>query len=208
MGITKKQKEVLDYITEYLDDYGYSPTQNEIKEHFGLKSLGSVQRYIKYLMDGGHLESDANARRGLRPTSTEAQYHMSHMPTEIEIPLYGQVAAGSPIEAINDTNEMVSVPAHYIKKHQDYFALTVNGDSMIEDGIFDSDLIICKHQKEAQVGQTVIALINNEATVKKFYPKKSTIELHPANERLNPIVVNKSEVQIAGILVGLLRSYD
>jgi repressor LexA len=202
MSITKKQKEVYDYICHYLSLNGYSPTQVEIKEHFQLKSLGSVQRYIKYLADAGYLQGESNAKRGLKPASDVAPN------PEVEIPLYGHVAAGAPLQTINDNNETISVPSHFIDSKSKYFALTVKGDSMIEDGIFDRDIIICRHQKEANKGQTVIAVIDNEATVKKFFPKSNVVELHPANSALAPIIVKKEKVQIAGILVGLVRKYD
>ena len=142
MSLTKKQKQVYDYIKDYLDGNGYSPTQVEIQEHFGFKSLGSVQDYIKYLKNAGYLESDTNSVRGLNPVDP-TQDQTSDART-IEIPLHGRVAAGNPIEAY-EGNEMVDIPASMIGQGQHY-ALTVCGESMIEDGILDGDLIIIKKQ--------------------------------------------------------------
>ena len=202
MSLTKKQKQVHDFISEYILDNGYSPTQVEIKEHFGFKSLGSVQDYIKYLKNAGYLESDTNSVRGLTPIDPTQQHST---PLAIEIPLHGKVAAGNPIEAF-EGNEMIEVPASMIGRGN-YFALTVNGESMIEDGILDGDLIVVKNQEVAENGETVVAVINNEATVKRYFKKNKVIELHPANSSMSPIVVNDGDFNIKGVLVGLYRSY-
>jgi repressor LexA len=200
MSLTKKQKQVFDYICEYLDANGYSPTQMEIKDHFCFKSLGSVQDYIRYLKGSGHLQNDPNSVRGLKPVIEDTNDGSS-----LDIPLHGKVAAGNPIEAIEGT-ETVSVPASMIGTGN-HFALTVNGESMIEDGILDGDLIIVKEKKHANNGETIVATINNEATVKRYYKKSKQIELHPANSSMSPIIVNDGDFQIKGILVGLYRSY-
>jgi repressor LexA len=200
-SITKKQKEVFDFISDYSNTHGYAPTQKEIKEHFGLKSFGSVQRYLKYLVNAGYLECDWNARRGIRPSkNTQSENN--------EIPLLGLVAAGNPIEAIENPEETVSVPPQLLKSGSRYFALTVQGESMIEDGILEDDIIICRHQNTANQGQTVVAVVDGEATVKNYYRKRSAIELHPANSSMSPIIVNSGTFQIAGVLVGLLRRYE
>lgn len=200
MSLTKKQKQVYDYICEYLDKYGYSPTQVEIKEHFGFKSLGSVQDYIKYLKNSGHLTNDPNSVRGLKPAQEETTDS-----SVVAIPLHGKVAAGNPIEAM-EGHENVEIPA-YMVGTGNHFALTVSGESMIEDGILDGDIIIIKEKQHASNGETVVATINNEATVKRFYKKSKSIELHPANSSMSPIVVQDGDFQIKGILVGLYRSY-
>ncbi|MBD63834.1 MAG: repressor LexA [Halobacteriovoraceae bacterium] len=205
MSLTKKQKQVFDYISEYVDENGYSPTQVEIKEHFGFKSLGSVQDYVRYLKNAGFLENDPNSVRGLTPVDPNSSTAQA-----IEIPLHGSVAAGNPIEAM-EGDQTIEVPVAMVGKGTHY-ALTVSGESMIEDGIFDGDIIIVKESRTAVNGQTVVATINNEATVKRYYKKSKAIELHPANSSMSPIVVNGSDVdggdfQIRGILVGLYRSY-
>jgi repressor LexA len=206
MGITKKQKEVLDYITHYISQNDYAPTQKEIKEYFELKSFGSVQRYLKYLKEGGFLTQNWNAKRGLTVIPNEAS---SHPNENIELPLLGKVAAGIPLEEIDHPEETVSIPPSFLKGSGKHFALTVKGDSMIEDGILSGDTAIIKFQNQAQSGQTIVAVVEGEATLKKFYPKKNTIELHPANSTMKPFVYGPEDgqVQIAGILVGLLRVY-
>lgn len=201
MSLTKKQKQVYDYIVEYLDENGYSPTQMEIKEHFGFKSLGSVQDYIRYLKNADYIENDTNSVRGLTPVG----YGQNTGESSLEIPLHGKVAAGNPIEAMEGT-ENISVPASMVGKGSHY-ALTISGESMIEDGILDGDVIVVKEQKNASNGDTVVAVIENEATVKRYYKKKNAIELHPANSSMKPIIIENGDFQIKGVLVGLLRSY-
>jgi repressor LexA len=201
MSLTKKQKQVYDYICEYIEENEFSPTQMEIKEHFGFKSLGSVQDYIRYLKSAGYLTNDPNSVRGLTPASQQT----SSSEDVMEIPLHGKVAAGNPIEAM-EGSEMISVPTAMIGKGTHY-ALTISGQSMIEDGILDGDVIIVKEQNNAHNGDTVVAVIENEATVKRYYKKKNRIELHPANSTMQPIVVDGGDFQIKGVLVGLIRAY-
>lgn len=202
--LTKKQKMVFDYICDYLVENGFSPTQTEIQAHFGFKSLGSVQDYIKYLTNAGYLKNDANAVRGLEPVGISTG--LPSVQTTVDIPLLGNVAAGTPIETI-EHSDLISVPQHMIKNGHHY-ALNVVGDSMIEDGIFDGDILIVKEQKNASNGETVIAVVDEEATVKRLQKHKNHIELIPANHTLKPIIVPPSKnFEIRGIVVGLLRVY-
>lgn len=203
MSLTKKQKQVFDYIVSYIDRYGVSPTQLEIKEYFNFKSLGSVQDYIKYLKNLGYLHNDPNAVRGLMPMEYDSPTPRIDIS---QIPLYGQVAAGKPIEAI-DGNETIDVPHAMLIKGAQHFALTVNGQSMIEDGIMSGDIIVVKKQNFANNGETIVATIDNEATVKRYYKKLAAIELHPANSSMSPMIIKNGNFQIKGVLVGLLRKY-
>jgi len=212
MGITKKQKEVFDYIAEYCHVNGHSPTQKEIKEHFQLKSFGSVQKYIHYLTRAGYLQSENwNARRGLTPTLEKTKNASNKTATPVdnntEIPLLGMVAAGNPIEALENPSETIAIPPTMLGKAGNYFALKVQGDSMIDEGICDADIIICRQQKTAHNGQTVVAVIDGEATVKNYYTKNNTIELHPANAKYSPIVLSGGDFNLAGVLIGLIRHY-
>lgn len=207
MALTKKQKEVYDYIASYQDHHGHSPTQNEIKDHFGLKSLGSVQKYLQYLNKEGVLETQWNHRRGIEVKSSQNPIVDSDSE---HIPLLGLVAAGNPIEAIENPTNTIAVPRHFLKGGFRYFALTVKGESMIEAGILEGDVIVCRSTKEARNGQIVVAVIDGEATVKTFSQQnKKRLELLPANKNFSPIVVdeNVSDFKIVGTLVGLLRSY-
>ncbi len=208
MALTKKQKEVLDYIHEYYQRNGLAPTQREIKDYFNLKSFGSVQRYIKYLADAGYIENDWNARRGLKVVE-EHLPETTHTHNGLEIPLLGNVAAGNPIEAIENPTETIPIPPGLVSTKGKLFALSVKGDSMIEDGIFEDDIIICRQQNTANRGQTIVAIVEGEATVKHFFKEKNHIELHPANSTMTPIIVSKDEeFNIAGVLVGLIRTYE
>ncbi|MBT3235445.1 MAG: transcriptional repressor LexA [Bdellovibrionales bacterium] len=201
MGLTKKQLEVYDFIKQYHQQEGLAPTQAEIKDHFGFKSYGSVQRYIKYLTEAGMLTSGWNERRGLTPTTDMQE-------SEFEIPLLGLVAAGDPILALENPTETVSVPTTMLAPPHRYFGLTVQGESMIEAGILEGDTLICRQQSSAQQGEIVVAVVEGEATVKKFYRHPDHIELQPANASYSPILVDGGQFQLAGVVAGLLRSYN
>lgn len=214
MGLTKKQHEVYQYIKGYSKKKGYAPTQREIKEHFNLKSYGSVQRYLKYLKGAGLLTNDWNSKRGLtlvedtNQNKVESKPNQSHLPHEMEIPLLGDVAAGNPIEALENPTEHLTVPSGLVQKKGQYFALRVQGESMIEDGILDGDYAIIRAKNQAQAGQTIVAVVDGEATLKKFFKKSKHIELHPANSTMEPIIVEgHQDLKIVGELAGLIRLY-
>ncbi|MFI5391420.1 MAG: transcriptional repressor LexA [Bacteriovoracales bacterium] len=198
MSLTENQKLVLEYIQAYLEDVGIAPTQREIKEHFNLKSYGSVSRYIKSLRDGGFLNVNWNERRGIKVHQTSS--------TLKEIPFYGEVAAGSPLLLNEVPQETIAIPAAMAAGPFEYYALMIKGDSMIEDGILDGDTVIIKKQNTAIIGQTVVCILENETTLKKYFPTKSHVDLVPANSKMAPIRVKK-DFQIAGVLVGLFRNY-
>lgn len=206
MQLTKKQTAFYDFILSYTRENGFAPTQKEIKEFFNFKSFGSVQRYLKYLVDANLIELDWNARRGIKLIGQKKQ---ELDPSQFEeVPLLGDVAAGIPIEAIENPSQSITIPAHMIRSSSKHFALKVKGDSMIEDGIFEEDLIIVKHQATANQGQTVVAVVDGEATVKRYKKHQNKIELIPANSSMDSIWVNPEQnFQIAGVLVGLIRNY-
>lgn len=192
--LTPKQKQVFDFIQNYVSNNGYAPSQSEIAKHFKFRSLGSVQHYMSFLEKQGLLEKSWNARRGvkvLKPSN--------------KLPLLGRVAAGVPIEAIS-TPEDIEVPPFLIEKEAEYFSLQVKGDSMKEDGILDGDYIVVRKQNSPLNGQTIVALIDNEATLKKFYKRNGRIELHPANSSYKPIIVSANQdFKVQGVFVGLVR---
>lgn len=210
MAITKKQKEVFDYICSYSSSNGYAPTQREIKEHFEFKSFGSVQTYLKYLVNAGYLETDWNARRGITLATNDEPARPSQVALSDveEIPWLGDVAAGIPIEAIENPTETIQVPRSMVSKGGSFFALSVIGDSMIEAGILEGDVIVCKHQTQADNGQVVVAVVDGEATVKTLNKLKKGIQLIPANSTMKPFLIESDQdFRIAGVLVGLMRSY-
>jgi len=194
--ITPKQKQVLDFIETHIAREGYSPSQPEIARAFGFKSLGTVQNYLVRLEREGVLAKDRNARRGMRVLRPKQN--------GFELPLAGTVAAGRPIEAV-ETQGTIEVPASMVGPG-DNFVLRVQGDSMVGDGILDGDYVVVRKQASAENGQTVIALIREEATVKRFYRRGPHIELHPANPSMQPILVQDEECfRIEGVVVGVIR---
>ncbi len=210
MPLTPKQKQFIEFIDDFKRKQGFAPSQAEIARHFGFRSLGTVQRYLTRLREQGLLErAPANARRGLAVKSNLAWMEdgdtakMSSR-QRMTLPLLGRVAAGQPIEAIETLNE-IEVPSSLIRRG-DHFALQVSGQSMIEDGILDGDFVIVQKQRTAECGQMVVALVDDAATVKRFYPKKESIELHPANPLYHPIIVRPDQsFQIEGVVTGVIR---
>lgn len=206
MGITPKQKKVLEYIESFSAKKGFAPTQQEIAKHFGFSSLGTVQNYLVRLQREGLLEKTWNAKRSLSTPKiiTPPQPASLDRPV-IELPLLGRVAAGRPIEAI-DQGQTVEVPPSMIKKG-DHYVLKVIGDSMVGDGILEDDYVVVKKEKSVRNGQTVVALWNNEATVKRFFKKGDRVELHSANPKYDPIVVRSlvEDFSIEGVVVGVIR---
>jgi len=214
MGLTKKQYEVLTYIKNYTAKNGYAPTQREIKENFNLKSFGSVQRYLKYLKDAGELTQDWNSKRGLTLVDPEEKKAIKNQMDQSEsfsmtsIPLLGDIAAGIPIEAIEQCDQHITISQDMIRPGFKHYALTVKGDSMIEDGILDGDMAIIRYTNQATKGETIVAIVDGEATLKKYHRNKDNIELIPANQTMKPIqVTSDQDFKIAGKLVGLIRSY-
>jgi repressor LexA len=180
-----RDQKIADFVKNYLRVQGFAPTHRHIQKALKIDHLISVQRSLARLKEN-HVEEKAGNF----------------------IPLVGSVAAGSPIEAI-ENHEPIEVPAWMIKKANTYFVLRVRGNSMIEDGIFDEDLVLIRKQDSAKNGDTVVALINNEATLKRFFRKGDRIILKPANSELKPIEVSKSkDFRIAGICAGVLRGMD
>ncbi len=194
--MTPKQKRLLDFISEYIHLNGYPPSQQEIARHFGFRSLGTVQNYLKRLENEGALQRDWNARRGVRPCRTEIKGS--------EIPFIGLVAAGKPLETF-PIPETLEVPSSMIGKGE-HVVLRVKGVSMIGDGILDGDYIVVRRQETAENGQIIVAMIDGEATVKHLQKKEKSIELLPANPAMKPIRVRRGQdFRIEGVVVGVIR---
>ena len=200
MKLTEKQKAFLGYISRYMDDWGRSPSFEEICSHFGFTSYNTVTTYLKALKRKGYirLPRKKNQKRAIEVIS----------PVEtrrFEFPLLGRVAAGKPIEAVEDM-DVIEVPSSMIGQG-DHFVLQIKGDSMKEDGILDGDFIVVRKQPTAENGETVVALINNEATVKKYYRRKNYVELRPSHTGMEPIIVRKGDFRIEGRVAGIIRHY-
>ncbi len=194
--LTPKQKKVLDFIEAFSEREGYPPSQQEIAAAFGFRSLGTVQNYLVRLEREGVLSRNWNARRGMRVVRPQE--------AGLELPLVGTVAAGKPIEAV-ETPDTLEVPPSMVSRGEN-FVLKVEGDSMIGDGILDGDFVVVRKQAHAENGQTVVALIAGEATVKRLQRKGHRIELHPANPAMTPIIIeNEESFRIEGVVVGVIR---
>jgi repressor LexA len=197
MNLTRRQKEILDFIRNYRNSHGISPTQREIRENFGLSSFGTVQKHLKRLEEKGALSRQWNRSRGISPSVERASSR--------EVALLGYVAAGQPIEPFPD-EERIEVPASLLGKGE-HFVLRVRGDSMIEDGIRDGDYVVVARRETAQNGQTVVALVRGEATLKRYYAEGSRIRLQPANASMKPMTVDMRDVTVQGVVTGLIRNY-
>lgn len=200
MALTKRQREIYDFISEFVKEKGYSPSLEEIAGHFGLASVATVHKHIHHLVEKGMLRKAWNRSRSIEPVE-EARSALS------ELPLLGTVAAGAPIEAIEE-NERISVPCEMAGRPGERFALRVRGDSMIEDQICSGDIVVVERRSEARNGETVIALIDgDEATLKRFYLEGSRVKLVPANHEMEPIEIAAERVTVRGVVRGLLRTY-
>ncbi|MGH7781455.1 MAG: transcriptional repressor LexA [Candidatus Binataceae bacterium] len=200
--LTKRQKQMVDYLENYISQNGYAPTLAEVGEYFGLSSLATVHKHLRNLEQKGFIRRQHNHSRALEMSPANGKSGGGAH----RIVLAGQVAAGTPIEAIEGT-ETISVPEEFIRR-EDTFCLRVKGDSMIEDGIRDGDYIIVESRDSADNGETVVALVGNEATVKKLYRESDgRVRLQPANATMQPIMVDPAELAIRGVVVGLMRHY-
>lgn len=196
-NLTKKQKLILDFITQFIQTNDYAPSYREIAEHFGLSSTATVHEHVKALEDKGLISSSQNAARSL-----EVVNH--RFGKSIELPLAGLITAGEPIEAV-ETNETIAVPQSMIK-NENSFVLKVRGESMIEDGILDGDYVIVERSFYPRNGDVVVALLDNTyATLKKYYREKDRIRLQPANRTMKPIFAKNPAIQ--GIVKGIMRTF-
>jgi repressor LexA len=194
-NLTEKQKRVLEFIEKYSAKFERSPTFEEIQNHFSYKSVGTVHDFITALKSKGYLEKNSRRWNGLGLVKDSSA-----------VPLLGKVAAGRPIQ-YQKFDEKIDIPKSMVTGNMgNFFALQVLGDSMIDEGILEDDYVIVQKQESANNGQIVVALLDDEATIKHFYKKKSQIELHSANTKYAPIIVKpQQDFKIAGILRGLIR---
>lgn len=239
-SLTAKERSVLQFIEAELLAKGISPSYQEICDHFGFASFNSVQNYLKQLSQKGYVSIQQNQKRAIQLLHSAEDFHKNlverlQVPAEpsrghflnqsspknsafedhsrvLPIPFLGRVAAGQPIERISE-NEFIEIPKNLVKSTRDLFALKVEGDSMINEGIFDGDTLIVQSQKVARDGNLVVASIDQEATVKRFFQKtnprdpEKNIELRPSNSRLSSMWYHPAQVEIKGLVKALLRSY-
>lgn len=231
--LTPKEKSVLEFIEEHILSSGVSPSYQEIKDHFGLASFNSVQNYLKQLTAKGYIENPLGQKRAIQvlhsasavqerlqsklvstKTGSQSSQLLQARDEILSLPLLGKVAAGQPIEALK-YDEFVDVPPSMVRNPAKSFALKVQGDSMIEDGIFDEDIILIQKQNTAGNGDIVVATVENEATVKRIYVRakpdsgssQKLVELRPSNSTMQSMWYEPEEVEIRGIVVGLIRKF-
>ena len=200
--LTRRQQEIYDYLRTHLDDFPHPPTLDELCDALGLRSRGSLHKQIQALIEAGLVEPMHNLRRGIRLVEAdEIPAGDSH-----SLPLYGYIAAGRPIEAISNP-EQIEVPSQ-LRTPNPCYVLEVRGDSMIDDGILDGDWVVIEHREQARSGEIVVALVDGEeATLKRLEKGHQEIVLHPANSALEPMRFRPERVQIQGVLVGQMRRY-
>lgn len=202
MPLTKRQKQILDYIQGFISEEGYAPSFEEIAEEFGYSSLATVHEHLSNLERKGYIRKSYNESRSIELVASERES------AAIELPLFGAVAAGLPIEAVQD-QETLSVPRDMVRRQRENYVLRVEGNSMIEEQIRDGDYIVVQAQNTAEDGEMVVALVGGDsATVKKLYREAGgRIRLQPANPTMEPIVVDAADVRIQGVVVGVIRKY-
>jgi repressor LexA len=202
MALTRRQREIYDFICSFIDREGYSPSLEEIGAHFGLSSVATVHKHVQHLVEKGLLRKSWNRSRSVEPVDDAVE----EAPTRT-LPLLGTVAAGAPIEAI-EVQESIAIPQPLLPRSGDAYVLRVRGDSMIEEHICDGDYVVVEGRPDAREGEVVVALLRGEeATLKTFRPRGATVRLEPANAALAPIDVPAEDVQIRGVVRGLVRRY-
>ncbi|HVV86113.1 MAG TPA: transcriptional repressor LexA [Kofleriaceae bacterium] len=222
--LTDRQQQILDFIAESINARGFPPTLREIGEHFGIRSTNGVNDHLKALEKKGYLRREDLKSRAMRPVSMANVVSLAERRRPIgnavpfedltgeaelcEIPIIGRVAAGQPILAVENISDTVKIDRVLVGGHREVFGLRIVGESMIEDGIFDGDYVFVKKTPAARPGEIVVAMIEGEATVKRYYPEGDRIRFQPANSNMQPIIVRKSDfrsVDIIGIVVGVYR---
>lgn len=200
MTLTKRQKQILDYVEAFIAKHGYAPSLTEIGHHFNLHSISTIHKHLVNLEDKGLIKRRWNRARAIELVPSQPK------PEARDVPLAGQIAAGEPIEAIRGT-ELVAVPEDMIGR-RDVYVLRVRGESMVEEQVRDGDLVIVENRTEPRNGEMVVALLDGgKATLKKYYREKGQIRLQPAHPTMKPMFVPEGEVIVQGVVVGLLRKY-
>ncbi|TMQ20622.1 MAG: transcriptional repressor LexA [Deltaproteobacteria bacterium] len=222
-ALTQRQRDILDFISASIVERGFPPTLREIGEHFNIRSTNGVNDHLKALEKKGHLRREDLKSRAMRPVLPDGSGEvvplrrspmgtgvMEVVPTDdmAEVPILGRVAAGQPILAVEQATDTVRIDRVLIGGHREVFGLRIVGESMIEDGIFHGDYVFVKKAPTARAGEIVVAMIEGEATVKRYFPEGDVIRLQPANSNMRPIIVRKDDfksVDIIGVVVGVYR---
>jgi repressor LexA len=201
MKLTKRQKEILDFVSGFINDNGYSPSMEEIADHFHFASLNAVFKHLEAIESRGYLHRDSNRARSIQLSQSSAAGLQN-------LPLFGYVAAGKPIEAVSSP-QTLPIPDYFLPRRGSYYVLRVRGESMIEEHIQDGDYVVVESRKVANPGDMVVALVDEEnVTLKRFYPQGANVRLQPANETLEPMILEAARVKIQGVVVSVMRKYQ
>ena len=202
MPLTKRQREILSFLSSYHEANGYAPSFEEIAEQFNYNSLATVHEHLSNLERKGYIKRNYNESRAIEILPSEAN------PRAVELPLLGLVAEGMPIEAMV-ANETIAVPDDFVRRSGGHYVLRVRGNSMIDEQIRDGDFVVVNERRSVDNGEMVIAMLSGaSATVKKFYRERDgRIRLQPANDLMDPIYVHENDISIQGVVVGVLRRY-
>lgn len=210
MYLTRRQREVFEFIRSFMEENKYSPSLEEIAQGLELSSLATVHKHLTNLAEKGLIKRHWNRGRGIELVNDLSAPNMVQLELDAayKLPVKGTVAAGSPIETFETNQDTFAVPGDMIRNAEDSFVLRIRGDSMIEDGIHEGDLVVVERTGTVRNGQVVVALVNGfETTIKRFYRDGDVVRLQPANSAMEPIMVMAKDVEIQGVLVGLIRRY-
>ena len=200
MILTKRQKQVLDYLRDSIEKNGYAPSLVEISRHFNLNSISTIHKHLLHLEEKGLIRRHWNRARAIEVVASRPN------PEARDVPLAGLISAGQPIEAVR-VNELVAVPEDMIG-HRDVYVLKVKGESMVDEQVREGDYVVVESRAEARNGEMVVALLDGEnVTLKKYYREKEDIRLQPAHPTMKPIYVKENDLKIQGVVIGLLRKY-
>jgi repressor LexA len=203
-GLTKRQRELIDFISDFIASHRYSPSYREIGQHFGFSSLGSVYKHINTLKRKGVLFNESRVSRSV---TTVNEALKSPAPSEMAIPLIGRISAGTPIQTFSQT-EQIHVPSHYVHSADATYALLAQGNSLNEEMIADGDILIVEARQQAHPGETVVALINQQdVIVKKYYPEGDFVRLLSSHSNHHPILLNQNNIAVQAVMICLLRRY-
>jgi repressor LexA len=200
--LTERQKAILDYIAEHQRRRGVPPTHREICERFGYSSYGTVHKHLRLLQEKGYLARAGHQKRGLQLLDPGGEGVRLE-----ELPFLGKIAAGRPIEALPGDDRLPVPPQLMGATAGEHYVLEVVGDSMIEEGIHDGDYVVIQRRERVEPGEMVVALVGDEATLKRIYPEGAEVRLQPANPHMEPIRVPSIDVRVQGVVVGLMRRF-
>ena len=202
--LTERQRDILQFIRDFQKQRGVAPTHREICDHFGFSSYGTVYKHLSLLEKKGLIRRDWNQKRGVELVE-QGEPAKAEREGVRELPLFGYIAAGRPID-VDVSDETITVPEHLTSRGENY-VLKVRGDSMIEDGIFDGDLVIISRRERADNGEMVVANVSGEVTLKRLYKEGERVRLQPANSMMSPIFAPAADVSVQGVVVGLMRRF-